>query len=95
MKRKNETIDGIEVSTWKEIEMIASTYTRPIKYINGIQSKIAILKFYLEPTFAKGKAPIETMDKGRMLTIAYQIYKAADGEATRDLSLKVINRIIA
>ena len=95
MKRKNETIDGIEVSTWKEIEMIASTYTRPIKYINGIQSKIAILKFYLEPTFTNSKAPIETMDKGRMLTIAYNIYKSADGEATKDLSLKVINRIIA
>ena len=94
MKRKNETIDGIEVSIWNEIEMIASNYTRPIKYINGIQSKIANLKFYLEPTFTNSKAPIETMDKGRMLTIAYNIYKSADGEATRDLSLKVINRII-
>lgn len=95
MKNINETIDGIDISTWKEIEMIASTYTKPIKYINGIQSKIAILKFYLEPTFSKGRAPIETMDKGRMLTIAYNIYKAADGEATEDLALKVINRIIA
>jgi hypothetical protein len=95
MERKNEIIDGIELSTWNEIEMIASTYKRPIRHINGIQSKIAILKFYLEPTFTNSKAPIETMDKGRMLTIAYQIYKAADGEATRELSLKVINRIIA
>ena len=95
MKNKVEKIDGIDLSTWQEIEMIASTYTRPIKYINGIQSKIAILKFYLEPTFTNSKAPIETMDKGRMLTIAYNIYKAADGEATRDLSLKVINRIMA
>jgi hypothetical protein len=34
------------------------------------------------------------MDKGRMLTIAYRMYKSTDGEAVTNLSLKIINQII-
>lgn len=94
MKQKVEIIDGIEISTWKEIEMIAKTYPKPIKYSEGLNSKIALLKFYLEPILPNGKPPIEAMDKGRMLTIAYRLYRSTDGEAVTNLSLKIINQII-
>ncbi len=44
MKKSNELIDGIEESTWREIEMIAKTYPKPIRYVDGLNSKIAVLK---------------------------------------------------
>jgi hypothetical protein len=60
MKRNNELIDGIEISTWKEIERIAKTYPKPIRFSDGLNSKIALLKFYLEPLLPNGKPPIES-----------------------------------
>lgn len=94
MKKSKELIDGIEIATWKEIEAIARTYPKPIKYSDGLNSKIALLKFYLEPILPDKKPPIESMDKGRMLTIAYRLYKSTDGDAVTNLSLKIINQII-
>lgn len=94
MKNKVEIIDGIEISTWKEIEKISKLYPKPIKYCEGLNSKIALLKFYLLPILPNGKPPIEAMDKGRMLTIAYRLYRSTDGEAVTNLSLKIINQII-
>ena len=94
MKKSNELIDGIEESTWREIENIAKNYPKPLRYVDGVNSKIAVLKFYLEPLLPNGKPPIEAMDKGRMLTIAYRLYKSSDGDTVTDLSLKIINKII-
>jgi len=94
MKRNNELIDGIEISTWKEIEMIAKTYPKPIRFSDGVNSKIALLKFYLEPLLSNGNPPMMAMDKGRMLTIAYRLYKSSDGDTVTNLSLKIINQII-
>jgi hypothetical protein len=94
MKKNNELIDGIEISTWKEIEMIAQTYPKPIKFSDNINSKIALLKFYLEPLLPDLNPPIMAMDKGRMLTIAYRLYKASDGDTVTNLSLRIINQII-
>lgn len=94
MKKSNELIDGIEESTWREIENIAKTYPKPIRYVDSVNSKIALLKFYLEPILPNAKPPIEAMDKGRMLTIAYYLYKKSDGDAVTKLSLKIINQII-
>lgn len=94
MKRNNELIDGIEISTWKEIEIIAKTYPKPIKFSDGVNSKIALLKFYLEPILPDLDPPMMAMDKGRMLTIAYRLYKASDGDTVTNLSLKIINKII-
>lgn len=92
--KNNEITDGIEERTWREIEMIAKTYPKPITYCEGLNSKIALLKFYLEPIFPNGKPPFEAMDKGRMLTIAYRLYRSTDGDAVTNLSLKIINQII-
>jgi hypothetical protein len=94
MKRNNELIDGIEISTWKEIEIISKTYPKPIKFSDGVNSKIALLKFYLEPILPDLDPPMMAMDKGRMLTIAYRLYKASDGDTVTNLSLKIINKII-
>jgi hypothetical protein len=94
MKRNNELVDRIEISTWKEIEMIAKTYPKPIKFSDGVNSKIALLKFYLEPLLPDLDPPMMAMDKGRMLTIAYRLYKASDGDTVTNLSLKIINQII-
>jgi hypothetical protein len=94
MKRNNELIDGIEISTWKEIERIAKTYPKPIRFSDSVNSKIALLKFYLEPLLPNLDPPMMAMDKGRMLTIAYRLYKASDGDTVTNLSLKIINQII-
>ena len=94
MKKSYELIDGIDVTTWIEIENIAKNYPKPLRYVDGVNSKIAVLKFYLEPLLPNGKPPIEAMDKGRMLTIAYRLYKSSDGDTVTDLSLKIINKII-
>ena len=87
-------IDGIEISTWKEIEMIAKTYPKPIRFIESYNSKLALLRFYLEPLLPDLNPPMMAMDKGRMLTIAYRLYKASDGDTVTNLSLKIINQII-
>jgi hypothetical protein len=94
MKKNNEMIDGIDLETWKEIEMISNSYPKPIKFTNNVNSKIALLKFYLEPILPDFNPPMVAMDKGRMLTIAYRLYKASDGDMVTNLSLKIINQII-
>jgi hypothetical protein len=94
MRKSNELIDGIEISTWKEIERIAKTYPKPIRFSDGVNSKIALLKFYLEPLLPNLDPPMMAMDKGRMLTIAYRLYKSSDGDTVTNLSLKIINQII-
>lgn len=92
--KNNELIDGIKESTWLEIERITLNYQKPIRYVDSVNSKIALLKFYLEPILPNGKPPIEAMDKGRMLTIAYRLYRGSYGDIVTDLSLKIINQII-
>ena len=73
MKKNNETIDGIDLETWKEIEMIAKTYPKPIRFSDNINSKIALLKFYLEPLLPDLNPPIMAMDKGkRVRGLQYQ-----------------------
>ena len=94
MKKNSELIDGIEISTWKEIEMIAKTYQKPIRFSKSYNSKLALLRFYLEPLLPDLDPPMMAMDKGRMLTIAYRLYKASDGDTVTNLSLKIINQII-
>jgi hypothetical protein len=94
MKKNNELLDGIDLETWKEIEMIAKTYPKPIRFSDNINSKIALLKFYLEPILPDFNPPMVAMDKGRMLTIAYRLYKSSDGDMVTNLSLKIINQII-
>ena len=94
MKRNSEMIDGIKSETWKEIERSTKNYPKDIKFAQGTQAKIALLKFYLEPLLPDNNPPMVAMDKGRMLTIAYKIYKEADGDVIKDLTLKIINKVI-
>jgi hypothetical protein len=94
MKRNSEMIDGIKSETWKEIERITRNYPKEIRFAQGTQAKIAMLKFYLEPLLPDNNPPMVAMDKGRMLTIAYKIYKEADGDVIKDLTLKIINKVI-
>jgi len=94
MKRNIEIIDGLSTATWKEIEKITRNYPKEIRYAQGTQSKIAMLKFYLDPILPNVPPPIERMEQGRMLTIAYRIYKEADGDVIKDLCLKIINKVI-
>lgn len=94
MKRSNAIIDGLSIEKWNEIEKITLNYPKDIRFAQGTQAKIAMLKFYLEPILPNEPAPLQRMDKGRMLTIAYKIYKEADGEVIKDLCLKIINKVI-
>ncbi len=94
MKKNSEIIDGISVATWKEIEKISRQYPKPIRYAEGTVAKLTILKFYLEPLMKDERAPMDMMEPGRMITIAYKFYKESDGENIRNLSLTLLNRFI-
>ena len=94
MKRNKEIIDGISVATWKEIEKISRQYPKPIRFAEGTVARIAMLKFYLEPILKDERAPMDMMEPGRMITIAYKIYKESNGDTTRDLSLTLLKKFI-
>lgn len=94
MKRKVEIIDGIEITTWKKIEKISKLYPKPIRYAEGTQARLFLLKFYMEPLMKDERPPMNAMDQGRMLTIAYKMYKESDGDLIKELSLKIIKKII-
>jgi hypothetical protein len=94
MKKNIEIVDGLNAATWKEIEKITRNYPKEIRFAQGTQAKIAMLKFYLDPILPDVPPPIERMDQGRMLTIAYRIYKEADGDIIKELCMKIINKVI-
>jgi len=94
MKQKVEIIDGIEISTWKEIEKISKLYPKPIRYAEGTQARLFLLKFYMEPLLKDEKPPMDMMEPGRMITIAYKIYKESMGDATKDLALTLLKKFI-
>lgn len=94
MKKNSEIIDGISVANWKEIEKISKQYPKPIRFAEGTQAKLFILKFYLEPLMKDERAPMDTMEPGRMITIAYRFYKESDGENIRNLSLTLLKKYI-
>jgi len=94
MKKNSEIIDGISVATWKEIEKISKQYPKPIRFAEGTVARIAMLKFYLEPLLKDERAPMDMMEPGRMITIAYKIYKESNGDTTRDLSLTLLKKFI-
>ena len=94
MKQKVEIIDGIEISTWKEIEKISKLYPKPIRYGEGTQARLFLLKFYMEPLLKDERPPMDFMEPGRMITIAYKIYKESMGDATKDLALTLLKKFI-
>jgi hypothetical protein len=94
MKKNSEIIDGISVATWKEIEKISMQYPKPIRYAEGTQAKLFMLKFYLEPLMKDERPPMDMMEPGRMITIAYKFYKESDGDNIRNLALTLINKFI-
>jgi hypothetical protein len=95
MKRNSEMIDGISVATWKEIQKISKQYPKPIRYAEGTQAKLFILKFYMEPLMKDERPPMQMMEPGRMITIAYRIYKESNGDNVRDLALTLLKKYIS
>jgi hypothetical protein len=95
MKRNSEMIDGISVATWKEIEKISRQYPKPIKYAEGTVARITMLKFYIEPLMKDERAPMQMMEPGRMITIAYKIYKESNGDNVRELALTLLKKYIS
>jgi hypothetical protein len=95
MKKNSEMIDGISVATWKEIEKISRQYPKPIKYAEGTVARITMLKFYMEPLMKDERAPMQMMEPGRMITIAYKIYKESNGDNVRELALTLLKKYIS
>jgi hypothetical protein len=95
MKRNSEMIDGISVTTWKEIEKISRQYPKPIRYAEGTVARITMLKFYMEPLMKDIRAPMDMMESGRMITIAYKIYKESNGDNVRELALTLLKKYIS
>jgi hypothetical protein len=95
MKKNSEIIDGISVSTWKEIEKISRQYPKPIRYAEGTVARITMLKFYMEPLMKDERAPMQMMEPGRMITIAYKIYKESNGDNVRDLAVTLLKKYIS
>jgi hypothetical protein len=94
MKKNSEMIDGISVATWKEIEKISMQYPKPIRYAEGTQAKLFMLKFYMEPLMKDERPPMDMMEPGRMITIAYKIYKESNGDNVRELALTLLKKYI-
>ena len=95
MKRNSEIIDGISVATWKEIEKISKQYPKPIRFAEGTVARLTMLKFYMEPLMKDERAPMQMMEPGRMITIAYKIYKESNGDNVRDLALTLLKKYIS
>jgi hypothetical protein len=95
MKRNSEMIDGISVTTWKEIEKISRQYPKPIRHAEGTVARITMLKFYMEPLLKDERAPMQMMEPGRMITIAYKIYKESNGDNVRELALTLLKKYIS
>ena len=95
MKKNSEIIDGISIANWKEIEKISKQYPKPIRYAEGTQAKLFVLKFYLEPLMKDERAPMDMMEPGRMITIAYRFYKESEGDNIKDLSLTLLKKFIS
>jgi hypothetical protein len=95
MKRNSESIDGISVVNWKEIEKISMQYPKPIRYAEGTVARITMLKFYMEPLMKDERAPMQMMEPGRMITIAYKIYKESNGDNVRELALTLLKKYIS
>lgn len=94
MKQKVKIIDGIEISTWEKIEKISRLYPKPIRYTEGKQARLSLLRFYLEPLLKDERPPMDMMEPGRMITIAYKIYKESMCDATKDLALTLLKKFI-
>jgi hypothetical protein len=95
MKKNSEIIDGITVANWKEIEKISRQYSKPIRFAEGTVAKLSILKFYMEPLMKDERAPMQMMEPGRMITIAYKIYKESNGDNVRDLAVTLLKKYIS
>jgi hypothetical protein len=95
MKKNSEMIDGISVATWKEIEKISRQYPKPIRYAEGTVARITMLKFYMEPLMKDERPPMDLMESGRMITIAYKIYKESNGDNVRELALTLLKKYIS
>ena len=95
MKRTSEMIDGISVATWKEIEKISRQYPKPIRYAEGTVARITMLKFYMEPLMKDERPPMDLMESGRMITIAYKIYKESNGDNVKELALTLLKKYIS
>ena len=48
----------------------------------------------MEPLLKDEKPPMDMMEPGRMITIAYKIYKESMGDATKDLALTLLKKFI-
>jgi len=94
MKRNSEMIDGISVTTWKEIEKISRQYPKPIRYAEGTVARITMLKFYMEPLLKDERPPMDMMEPGRMIAIGYKIYKESNGDTTKELALTLLKKFI-
>jgi hypothetical protein len=95
MKKNSDIIDGISIANWKEIEKISMQYPKPIRYAEGTVARLSILKFYMEPILKDERAPMQMMDSGRMITIAYRIYKESNGDNVRDLAVTLLKKYIS
>ena len=95
MKRNSELIDGISIANWKEIEKISMQYPKPIRYSEGTVARLSILKFYMEPILKDKRPPMQMMEPGRMITIAYRIYKESNGDNVRDLAVTLLKKYIS
>ncbi len=89
----SEMIDGISLDTWKEIEIIASQYPKPIKFADSVSSKHALINFYLNSITPNSKPAYQTMDKGRMATICFRIYNAKETDGCREASVNLLKKL--
>jgi hypothetical protein len=49
----------------------------------------------MEPLMKDERPPMQMMEPGRMITIAYRIYKESNGDNVRDLALTLLKKYIS
>lgn len=89
-----ETIDGLMPHQWKEVQRCFNERPQPIRYADNVNSKQAVINFYLTPLIPETMPAYKSMEKERMISICYQLYHAKDTEILKESAIKLIKLII-
>lgn len=89
-----ETIDGLNSEQWKEVQRCFNLRPAPVRFADNVNSKQAVINFYLTPLIPESMPAYKSMEKERMISICYQLYHAKDTEILKESAIKIIKLII-
>lgn len=90
----DELTHGLTNSQWKEVQRCFNARPAPIRFADNVNSKQAVINFYLTPLIPETMPAYKSMEKERMISICYQLYHAKDTEILKESAVKLIKLII-